>query len=118
MTKRQTPPARNSWELVVVRNPVGPHHCARCFGSVHACQTRSRGASSTRVPVIAIGSARSMLFLALTRALLGLQDLEIIIEAIEPLLPEPAIFRQPVVNRLERGRLDSTRPPLRLAAAH
>src|ERR1700688_779031 len=117
MTKRQTPPARKSCELVVVVKPFGPHHCARCFGSVKAENPRSRGASSTRVPTMQSGSLRSMLFLSATFLLLGLQRLQIIVETIEPLLPEPAIFVEPVVRLLERGRFDLARPHLRIAGA-
>src|SRR3990170_3795746 len=115
MTKRQTPPGRNSKACVVVVKPSGPHHCARCFGSLKAANTRSRGASNTRVPIIERGSrSKSMLFLALTFLLLGLQYFEIIVEAVEPFLPKPAIFGEPVVDALERGRLDLAGPQLRV----
>jgi hypothetical protein len=43
--------------------------------------------------------------------------LQIILQAIEPLFPQPAIFAQPVVDILERDRLDLARPHLRIAAA-
>src|ERR1035438_4817099 len=122
MTKRQTPPLRNSNRLVVVVKPSGPHHCAKCFGSVKAANTSSRDASNTPVPTMERGSrSRSMLFVAVTLAFLaasfGLQRLQIIVEAIEPLLPEPAVFAEPVVNRLEPRRLKPAGPPLRIARA-
>src|SRR6266545_6909511 len=41
---------------MVFVKPFGPHHCATCLGSVHASNTRSRGASMTRVVTIS-GSA-------------------------------------------------------------
>src|ERR1041385_2762666 len=110
MTKRHTPPGLKSNALVVVRKPSGPHHCARCFGSVHTDQTRSRGALMSRVPTITFGSElRSTLLVAATLLLLlvgrllgrlfgglpfrrfGLQRAEVVLQAIEPLLPEPAI---------------------------
>jgi hypothetical protein len=56
MTKRQTPPGRNSKRDVVVVNPFGPHHCARCFASVQTENTNSRGASNSRIPMIERGS--------------------------------------------------------------
>src|SRR3954471_7336789 len=101
MTKRQRPPGLNSNALVVVRKPSGPHHCDRCFGSVHTDQTRSRGASSRRVPTITFGSeSRSMILVAATFLLLLLRGLlfwrvrlqcaEVVLQAIQPLLPEPA----------------------------
>src|SRR5438477_12069006 len=112
MTKRHTPPGLKSNALVVVWKPSGPHHCARCFGSVHTDQTSSRGASSSRVPSITFGSeSRSMLFVAATFFLLLLlrgfpcrrigQRAEVVLQAIQPLLPEPAILLEPVVHALE-----------------
>src|SRR4051812_41806744 len=113
MTKRQTPPGLKSNALVVVRKPFGPHHCARCFGSAHTDHTSSRGASISRDPSITFGSdSRSMLFLSATRLLqlfgfavvlrrFGLQSAQIVLEAIEPLFPEPAIFLEPVVHAFQ-----------------
>src|SRR5258708_16573130 len=100
MTKRHTPPGLKSNALVVVRKPSGPHHCARCFGSVHTDQTRSRGASSSRLPTITFGSeSRSMLFVAATFLLLllpglccrrrCLQRADVILQPIQPPLPQP-----------------------------
>src|SRR5487761_2594010 len=115
MTKRQTPPGLNSKAEVVVVKPSGPHHCARCCGSLKAENTSSRGASNTRVPTMERGSrSRSMLFVTLTLLSLGLQHLQVIVEAIEPLFPEPAIFGEPVVDRLECRRLELAGTPLRL----
>src|SRR5437868_1878267 len=129
MTKRHTPPGLKSNALVVVRKPSGPHHCERCFGSVHTDQTNSRGASTSRVPIITFGSeSRSILLVAATLLLLllfrgfrfrriGLQRAEIVLQAVEPLLPEPAILLEPIVDALQGVELDPARPPLRLTAA-
>src|SRR5262249_46356505 len=123
MTKRQMPPGRNSKRDVVVVKPLGPHHCARCFGSVHAENTSWRGWSYSRIPTMARGSpCRSRLFaaamfLVLTLTRLGLQLLQIIAEAVETLLVEAAVVLEPVVDVLERPRLDAAGPELRLAAA-
>src|SRR5215472_12892438 len=57
MTKRQTPPGRKSKLEVVVVKPNGPHHCARCFGSIQAEKTSARGESKSRVPMIDRGSS-------------------------------------------------------------
>src|ERR1700684_3534442 len=47
MQKRDFPPTRKSiWQTGAVK-PLGPHHCFTYFGSVHAFQTSSRGASKT-----------------------------------------------------------------------
>src|SRR5579862_5327093 len=123
MTNRQTPPGRMSKLDVVVRKPIGPHHCARCLGSVHTEKTSSRGASNSRKPIIERGSvSRSMLFLATTFSALGLRRFglelfQIGIEPIKALLEEAAIVLQPFVNILERTRIDAARPPLRIARA-
>src|ERR1700722_7031217 len=123
MTKRQTPPGRNSKRDVVVVKPFGPHHCARCLASVQTENTSSRGASNSRMPMIERGSlCRSRLFaaamfLALRFRRFGLQDFQIGVEAIKALLEEPAIVFEPVVDALERLRLDAAGAGLRLAAA-
>src|SRR5215475_512650 len=124
MTKRHTPPGRKSYACVVVLKPSGPHHCARCFGSVHTENTNVRGASSTRVPIIERGSfSRSMLFLTamvflpLVLFLLRLQHLQITVEAIEPLFPEPSVFLEPFISFPERAYIDSAGAHLRVPAA-
>src|SRR5580704_16753179 len=123
MTKRQTPPGRNSKRDVVVVKPFGPHHCARCFASVHTENTRSRGASNSRMPMIERGSlCRSrLLFTAMSFNLgfrrFGLQHFQIGVEAIETLLEEPAIAFEPIVDVFERLRLDAAGAELRFAAA-
>src|SRR6185436_7260810 len=57
--KRQAPPGRrsNSWKVLV--KPAGPHHRARRSGSLNASNTRSRGASMTRVVTISRSEAAS-----------------------------------------------------------
>ena len=52
MMKRQTPPGLTSISWIVFVKPFGPHHCATCFGSIHALNTSSRGALKTRVVTI------------------------------------------------------------------
>src|SRR2546427_8346498 len=49
ISMRMAPPGRTSNSQTGFVNPCGPHHCARCFGSVHAAHTSSRGASIVRV---------------------------------------------------------------------
>src|ERR1700686_1402928 len=123
MTKRQTPPGRNSKRDVVVVKPFGPHHCARCFGSVHAANTSSRGAANSRMPMIERGSlCRSrLLFTAMFFTLgfrrFGLRRFQIGVEAIKALLEEPAIVFEPVVDVFECLRLDAAGAELRFAAA-
>src|ERR1700761_235168 len=52
MQQRNFPPTRKSIRQVGEVKPFGPHHCITYFGSVHAFQTNSRGASNTLVTVI------------------------------------------------------------------
>src|SRR6185437_11078357 len=125
MTKRHTPPGRKSKVRVVVVNPFGPHHCARCFGSLHTENTRARGALSTRLPMIERGSfSRSMLLFTATRLLpfvlfvlltLRLNCPKIVVEPIETLFPKAAVFLEPVIGFPERLHVDATWPHLRIA---
>src|SRR5258706_443670 len=98
-----------------------------CSDSVQQRHTRSTGASNTRSKV-SVRGATATLFLAGTallpdlfagqlRIVLGLQLAQVHFETIETLLPEAPVVLQPLVDRLERLRLDPARPPLRLAAA-
>src|SRR5215472_9837322 len=134
MTKRQTPPGRKSKLKVVVVKPNGPHHCAKCFGSVQAEKTSARGALNTRVPTIAPGSlSRSTVLIApglsvlcvwpiiatllntLFITVLRLQLLQIGVQAVETLVEKPPVMVEPIVDVLKRARLDAAWPPLRLA---
>src|SRR5215831_9722853 len=117
MTKRHTPPGRNSNAWVVVENPKGPHQRARCSGVVHAVQTSSRGALMTRVVRSDRGSrAGSRLFLWPTPYLLGLELTQIVLQPVETLLPQLAVVLEPIVHVLERRGFNAAGPPLRLAA--
>src|ERR1700736_2349249 len=117
MTNRQTPPGRTSIARMVVVKPFGPHHCTRCFGSVQASKTSSRGASNMRVvTIVRVSCLVPRLGLASMLLLLGLKFLEIIVQPVEAGVPEAAILFKPVVDVLKAGRLDPAWPPLRLAA--
>src|ERR1700678_3820332 len=52
MQQRNFPPTRKSILQKGAVKPFGPHHCITYFGSVHAFQTNSRGASKTLVITI------------------------------------------------------------------
>src|SRR5881409_3525496 len=52
MQQRNFPPTRKSISQNGEVKPSGPHHCMTYFGSVHAFQTNSRGASKTLVITI------------------------------------------------------------------
>src|ERR1700674_479519 len=67
--------------------------------------------------LLACRSAAAALLLASTLLLLRLQLVQVFVQAVEALVPEAAIVVEPVVNVLQRRRLDPAGPPLRRAAA-
>src|SRR5579859_844804 len=112
--QRSFPPTRKSiWQTVAVK-PFGPHHCITYYGSVHAFQTNSRGASKTLVTTI-----RSVSFTVLF-VISGLLFLHLIydyIQFFEALFPESAIAERPVAdffNRLWPKRAHTLSSSLRL----
>src|SRR5215218_10170112 len=118
MTNRHTPPGFTSIAKLLVTNPLGPHHCVRCFGSVQTSNTSSRGALRIRVATISRSptSVAGMLpsFILL---LLLLKFLEVFVQAVETLVPEPAVMLHPLGHALERLPAQPARPPLRLPPA-
>src|SRR5882724_2180191 len=99
MQKRDFPPTRKSIRQTGAAKPFGPHHCITYFGSVHAFQTNSRGASKTLVTTI-----RSVSFTVLfvISDLLFLHLIYDYIQFVEALFPESAIANRPVADRLDR----------------
>src|SRR5271170_6546519 len=109
--------------MVVVRSR-GPSHCTSRSGSVWARNTRSRGASNSRVTVtIGIpGSAVIAVLLivvspSLLRAvtagilfLAGLQCRQQVVEPLVALVPEPLVAGQPGGHLAERFRLQAAEP--------
>src|SRR6202142_3011498 len=92
MQQRNFPPTRKSiWQTGEVK-PFGPHHCITYFGSVHAFQTSSRGAS--RILVITIRSV-SFTVLFVISDLLFLHLIYNCIEFVEALFPEARIAKRP-----------------------
>src|ERR1043165_6550482 len=85
-------------------------------GSVHIRHTSSRGASNTRVAAI----SRSLVVAALAAAMLLLlffQFAEVVVEAIEALLPKLFVAIDPVGRVLQRRRLEGAAAPLRVVRA-
>src|ERR1039458_575923 len=119
MQNRNVPPGRMSMSQNVVVNPCGPHQRATCSGSVHALNTRARGASMTRVTRSSRSVVSAAMLVAATTFLpLPLQILQITLEAIEALLPEAAVMLQPIRGSLEWTRREPAWPPLCLATTH
>src|SRR5438034_9139535 len=131
MSMRIAPPGRRSSSQTGFVNPCGPHHCATYFGSVHASNTSARGASMMRVRTSSEGAGadevvkaeRRFAVLPLLRlsaamfGLLGLKCAEVILQAIDALVPESAVLLHPSRDFAQRHRLESAGPPLRVATA-
>src|SRR5580704_5263253 len=99
MQQRNFPPTRKSITHAGQAKPFGPHHCITYFGSVHALQTNSRGASKTLV--IIIRSVSLTVFFVIS----DLRFLHLIhnhIQLVETLFPESAIISRPVADFLYR----------------
>src|ERR1700688_3230784 len=99
MLRRNFPPTRKSISQKGALKPFGPHHCITYFGSVHAFQSNSRGASKTLVTTI-----RSISFTVffVISDLLFLHLIYNCIQFVEALFPESAIANRPVADRLDR----------------
>src|SRR2546426_6903675 len=114
MQQRNFPPTRKSIRQKGEVKPFGPHHCITYFGSVHAFQTNSRGASKTLVTTIR--SASLTVFFAISE----LHFFHLIhnhIQLVETLFPESAIISRPVADFLYRlwpKRAHTLSPTLRL----
>src|SRR5580658_883189 len=97
MQQRNFPPTRKSILQTGEVKPFGPHHCITYFGSVHAFQTNSRGASKTLVTTIL--SISLTVFFVIS----GLRFFHLIhnhIQLVETLFPESAIANRPVADGL------------------
>src|SRR5271156_4626658 len=101
MQQRSFPPTRKSILQTGAVKPFGPHHCIMYFGSVHAFQTSSRGASKILVTII---RSASLAVLFVTSGLLFLHLIYNCFQFVEALFPESPIADRPVADRLDRRR--------------
>src|SRR6202041_1528273 len=99
MQQRNFPPTRKSILQTGAVKPFGPHHCITYFGSVHAFQTSSRGAS--KILVITIRSI-SLTVLFVISGLLFLHLIYNYFQFVETLFPESAIVKRPVADCFNR----------------
>src|SRR6202142_3666860 len=99
MQQRSLPPTRKSILQTGAVKPFGPHHCMMYFGSVHAFQTSSRGAS--KILVMTIRSI-SLIVFSVISDLLFLHLIYNYIQFVEALFPESAIANRPVADCLDR----------------
>src|SRR5438477_10164158 len=97
MQRRDFPPTRKSILQTGAVKPFGPHHCITYFGSVHAFQTNSRGASKTLVTTIRSVSF-TVLFVISDAPFFHLIHNHI--QLVETLFPELAIANRPVADCL------------------
>src|SRR5579871_388329 len=99
MQQSNFPPTRKSILQEGAEKPFGPHHCMMYFGSVHAFQTNSRGASKILLTVIR--SVSFTVFIVIS----GLRFFHLIhnrFQLVETLFPELAIAKRPVADCLDR----------------
>src|ERR1700735_2754020 len=99
MQQRSFPPTRKSILQTGAVKPFGPHHCMMYFGSVHAFQTNSRGASKTLVTTI---RSISLTVFFVISDLLFLHLVYNCFQFVETLFPELAIAERPVADCLDR----------------
>src|ERR1700691_5950351 len=99
MQQRSFPPTRKSILQTGEVKPFGPHHCITYFGSVHAFQTNSRGAS--KILVTTIRSISFTVFFVIS-GLLFLHLIYDYFQFVEALFPESAIAKRPVADCLDR----------------
>src|ERR1700728_4071622 len=99
MQQRSFPPHRKSILQTGEVKPFGPHHCMMYFGSVHAFQTNSRGAS--KILVTTIRSVSFTVFFVIS-GLLFLHLIYDYVQFVEALFPESAIAKRPVADCFNR----------------
>src|SRR5579872_3527375 len=99
MQQRNFPPTRKSISQTGAVKPFGPHHCITYFGSVHAFQTNSRGASKTLVTTIRSVSFNVLFVMSNLRFFHLIHNC---IQPVETLFPESAIANRPVADCLYR----------------
>src|SRR5579871_452248 len=97
MQQRNFPPTRKSILQTGAVKPLGPHHCITYFGSVHAFQTNSRGASKTLVTII---RSVSLTVLFVIADLVFFHLIHNHFQFVETLFPESAIADRPVADCL------------------
>src|SRR6201996_9527581 len=99
MQQRNFPPTRKSISQKGAVKPFGPHHCITYCGSVHAFQTKARGASKTLVTTI---RCVSLTVFSVISDLRFFHSIHNHVQLVETLFPESAIANRPVADGLDR----------------
>src|SRR5215210_5780103 len=101
IVSRHEPPGLTSIETLDsgTSDSRPPNQSAKLSGFVHSCQTRSRGASKTRVIVIPASAT------------------ETLVKTVEASLPEPTVLREPLRRLFQRRTLEAGGSQLRGPAA-
>src|SRR3989442_9798787 len=107
---RMAPPGRASNSHTGLVNPCGPHHSRTHFGSVHALNTSSLGASNTRVSTNSCASF-AIVFPAAMFPLLFLHVSQIVVKTIETLRPKALVMSQPIGDVFQRRGGDPAGAP-------
>src|SRR6201996_3869209 len=97
MQYRNFPPTRKSILHTGAVKPFGPHHCMTYFGSVHAFQTSSRGASKILVTIIRSFSSTMLCAISL---FLFFHLFDHHIQVVKTLFPKSAIGQRPIADCL------------------
>src|SRR5215475_10952691 len=116
-----SPPTRRSIEHLVTSSVNGANQLRTCSGFVSTSKTSASGASNSRVLTISSSVGYSWTVepcrLGVTGHLLSLEFLEVVVHAIQPLVPRLLVFGQPLVERSKARGLQAVEPttPLRPA---
>src|SRR5215469_1321438 len=122
--ERQGPPGRSSPSAFGMVKPWGADQRMRCLGSVQHRNTRDTGASKVRTMVRsrAPAGAVALLLLAamgllLRGRLLRLQFFQVLVQAVQALLPVAAVLLHPVGHVFQGRCLQAAGAPLGVTAA-
>src|SRR6266542_3634041 len=121
-TIRHAPPGRKSISQLAISYFLGPHQRDMCSHELCASNTRSRGASKTRVMTISwsdgVVTVSALLALPPIALLLSstLELVQVLVQPVVALLPEAAVPLGPVGDLLEWPSLEPGGPPLPLPA--
>src|SRR5882672_398208 len=114
MQRWKAPPTRKSTVQKGRLQPWGAYQRFSASGSDHARKTRSRGASKSRMmrtSASVFAAARPIAFL------LFLEGAEVMVEAVEALIPEPPVMFHPIGHLAEGAGAEAAGAPLGPAEA-